>query len=381
LQARDQESRLLAELLRTSRLALLFGEEGSDKTALLKSGLMPLLRRRAGDNVGPVATRESGVVVPFPDRRRRASARAAKRRRELVVYFDDWAEAPLASLKARVHMAAATDPAELPAEPARLSETLALLGKRLDADFIILLDRFEAFLQAPSGREDITQFANELVEAINQAQLPANFLISLDEQARPRLAGLRGSIPGFDDFSLKLTSTHGPTPAGAPAPSPAPSMAVPAALASPPILTDALTAPTRHATPAPIAGAVRPSRPSRKPKVKREPPPRVVVHTEDVYALIEATLARTAVEPVSEQFVTHEHAGLASANSGQAYKSNASMPGAPPSMSGGSGVAGSLPVATAAVEDPVRAHGSKLHALVEWVARLVRLKSRIEPES
>ena len=295
---------MLAELLRTSRLALLFGEAGSDKTALLKSGLMPLLRRRAGDTVGPVAARESGVVVPFPDRRRRASARAAKRRRELVVYFDNWAEAPLASLKARIHMAAATDAAELQTESARLSETLALLGKRLEADFIILLDRFEVFLQAPSGREDITQFTNELVEAINQAQLPANFLISLDEEARPRLAGLRGSIPGFDDFSLRLTCPHGSRPAGAPAPSPVPSIAVPAALASPPILTDALTAPASHAAPDPVAGAVRPSRPSRKPKVKREPPPRVVVRTEDVYALIETTLAHTAAEPVSEPFVT-----------------------------------------------------------------------------
>lgn len=372
---------MLAELLRTSRLALLFGEAGSDKTALLKSGLMPLLRRRAGDTVGPVAARESGVVVPFPDWRRRGSARAARRRRELVVYFDNWAEAPLASLKARIHLVAATDPAELQAMPARLNETLALLGKRLEADFIILLDRFEAFLQAPPGRDDIAQFANELAEAINHAQLPANFLISLDEEARPRLAGLRGRIPGFDDFSLKLTRTHSARPATASTPSPAPSIAAPAALASPPILTDALTAPTSLATPAPIAGAAR-SRPgSRKPKVKRIPPARVIVRTEDVYALIETTLAGVAVERAGEPFIGHAPAGLGAADSDSAYKLNGSMPGVSSSASNWPVVAGSPPNAIAAAEQPVRARGWKPHAVFEWVARLVRPKSRIEPES
>src|SRR5438445_523685 len=56
----------------TSRHTLLYGQPGSDKTALLKNDLMPLLRRRAGDRLGPALVRESGVVVPFPDRRGRA---------------------------------------------------------------------------------------------------------------------------------------------------------------------------------------------------------------------------------------------------------------------------------------------------------------------
>lgn len=370
---------MLAQLLRTSRLALLFGETGSDKTALLKSGLMPLLRRRAGDTAGPVAARESGVVVPFPDRRRRASARTAKRRREFVVYFDDWAETPLESLKARIHLAAATDPAEVHAMPERLSEILALLGRRLEADFIILLDRFEAFLQAPSGREDITQFANELTEAINQEQLPANFLIALDEEARPRLAALRAGIPGFDDFSLKLTCAPGSRPAGAPPPSPAAAIAVHAAPASQPVLTEVSTAPTNLATPNPVAGAVRPNPRPRKPKEKREPPPRVVVRTEDVYALIETTLARVAVAPTGEPFVPHESAGPAAAES--ACRSNASMPGDPSSMSSWPGVAGSLSAVAAAAGHLVAGLRSRLHAVVVWVTRLVRSKSRIEPES
>ncbi len=369
---------MLAQLLRTSRLVLLFGEAGSDKTALLKSGLMPLLRRRAGDTAGPMAARESGVVVPFPDRRRRASARTAKRRREFVVYFDDWAETPLESLKARIHLAAATDPAEVHAMPHRLSEILALLGKRLEADFIILLDRFEAFLQAPSGRQDISQFANELAEAINQAQLPANFLIALDEQARPRLAGLRASIPGFDDFSLKLTCAPGSRPASAPPPSPAAAIAVPAAPASPAVLTEVSTAPASLATPNPVADAVRPNPRPRKPKVKREPPPRVVVRTQDVYALIETTLARVEVASAGEPFVPHESAGPAGAQG--ACRSNASMPGDPSSMSNWPGVAGSLPAAAAAGH-PVTGRRSRLHAIVAWVTRLVRSKSGIEPKS
>jgi len=62
----DQEAWLLVQLLRTSRLSLLYAEGGADKSALLTLGLMPLLGRRASDKLVPAAVRASGVVVPFP---------------------------------------------------------------------------------------------------------------------------------------------------------------------------------------------------------------------------------------------------------------------------------------------------------------------------
>ena len=43
---RANEARLLALMLRTSRLTWLFAADGTDKSALLVRGLLPLLRRR-----------------------------------------------------------------------------------------------------------------------------------------------------------------------------------------------------------------------------------------------------------------------------------------------------------------------------------------------
>lgn len=303
--AHDHEARLLSDVLRSSRLALLFGEAGSDKTAFLKNGLMPVLRRRASDRLTPPAARETGVVVPFPDRRRRPPAAASKRRLELVVYFDGWGDSPLAALQASIHQAAGRS-AAAPAQTAlRLSETLATLSGQLDASFIILLDRFEEFLQAPADREDIVRFANELVDAVTQVRLPANFLISLNAQARAELARLRGRIPGFDDYSLRLlqppgfrpTSVSAQVPAQVPGRDPAHLPALPDAPAveSVPTLTEAvrlpIVAPTAPAETAPAAAA---SRTAAHSKLKLPAPPRVPVTTEQVYAFIEATLAHTA---------------------------------------------------------------------------------------
>ena len=296
--AHDHEARLLSEVLRTSRLALLFGEAGSDKTAFLKNGLMPVLRRRASDRIAPSAARETGVVVPFADRRRRSPAPASKRRLELVVYFDSWGDVPLVALQASIHQAAGRSPAAPAQAPLRLSETLATLSGQLDASFIVLLDRFEEFLRASADREDIVGFANELVDAVTQVRLPANFLISLDEQARPQLARLRGRIPGFDDYSLKLPQPSWIRPtsllAHAPTHLPAPSETAPVE-AVPILLTEAVALPivpppaTAETTPAAAA-----SRTAAQPKLKLPTPSRVPVTTDQVYAFIEATLAHTA---------------------------------------------------------------------------------------
>jgi hypothetical protein len=271
--AHEQEARLLAELLRTARLALLFDatREGS-KTSLLTEGLMPLLRRRVGDRPTAAGARESGVVVPFPDQRSRASARGARRRREIVVYFDRWTEPPLAALQVAIHNAAA-GAGERAAPSVRLRDALAHLSNRFDANFIILLDRFEEFLLAPADREGRASFVDELVEAVNQSGLPANFLLSLNEEARPRLTVLQQHIPGFDDFSLKLAGGASPF-------EPPPAVAAPDPL--PP------------APPQTLRESADVSIDRRAPKIKKPPPPRVQVRTEDVYAFIESTLARTS---------------------------------------------------------------------------------------
>ena len=303
----EQEARLLAELLRTSRLALLFGQVGSDKTALLKNNLMPLLRRRSADRLGVVVARESGVVVPFPDRRGRSSGRAVKRRREIVIYFEDWADRPLEALHARLQLACAVQPEEPPAPRARLADALVLLSGRIDANFIVLLDRCEV-LVTEAARSDIAEFTDELVDAINQPRVPANFLLALDEAARPLLGELRRRIPGFDDFSLKLgrsPSAKGPATAERQTSS-EPVAIRPPARPEETIVEPAEPVEAAEPTEAALAPAADPEQTQPiagppKPK-QRTPPPRVAIKTEDVYKLIESTLSLTVTDGGHEPF-------------------------------------------------------------------------------
>ncbi len=289
-----REARLLVALLRSSRLALLFGEPGADKSAFLQSSLLPLLQRRSGDQQASPPPRDTGVVVPFPDRRQRAGA--ARRKREVVVLFDDWSGTPLTALQACLRRAArppqSTSQLTPHASTERLTDSIHALGKRFDVHFIVLLDRFEEFLRLPPQRDGVTEFSDELVEALNASQLPASFLLSLNEDARPALAGLRRRIPGFDDFSLKLP--------GVAAVKPPPTSAPPADVAA------ALVA--AHAQS--VAIAPRNSTASPPPPIKPPTPVRPPIKTQDVYALIEDTLNRTATDNDCEPFQASQPGAL-----------------------------------------------------------------------
>ena len=290
-QPHEQEALLLVELVRNSRLSLLYAEAGSDKTALLRHGLIPLLSRRAGDRLGPTAVRGSGVVVPFPDRRSRPSVYSSKRRRELVVYLGTWTEKPLVALRGSLCAAVAADPADSTMANGRLGAVLADLSQRFDAHVVVVLDRFEDLLRASSDELWVVQFVSELAEAINQPKLAANFLIALAEEAKPRLAGLRTCIPGFDDSSLKLTATRDANPVMARIRQQA---IAPAAAQGVPVLTDTVPASRRDpvpSSPTPLASLVR----APAKRFKAPPFPRVEIKTEDVYTMIDAVLTRISL--------------------------------------------------------------------------------------
>lgn len=279
-----QEARLLVTLLRSSRLFLLFGEPGSEKSAFLQTSLLPLLQRRTDDKPSPAHVSKTGVVVPFPDQRARAGSE--RRKREVVVLFDDWSGAPLPALDAHLRRAASS------AEPCTdtflppLADSIVALSERFNIQFIIILDRFEEFLRLPAERDGITEFTDALTEALNVAQLPASFLLSMEDDARASLSGLRRRVPGFDDFSLRLPG-------------------IVAAVKAPPIsaatehevatLTQRVAAPGPRLAPQATADA--------PPHVMKPPTPvRAPVKTQDVYALIEDTLIRTASDNDCEPF-------------------------------------------------------------------------------
>ena len=369
LQAHDQEARLLVELLRTSRLALLFGQAGSDKTALLQHVLMPLMRRRAVDQPASDLVRATGVVVPFQDRRSRDAIRASKLRREIIVYFDAWTEAPLAALQARIHLAAAMPSPAATTPRTSLGDTLNTLSGLLNATVIILLDRFEQLLNEAPDRPGVAEFTDDLVGAINEPGLAANFLIALDESARPKLTNLRERIPGFDDFSLTLTGPLAPAPVLPGAPRPAPP--TPGAIGLLPVLNEALADRGADIGPASMGVGVASTRhAATRPRAKLPPPSRAAVKTDDVYALIQATLARTATQGVDKP----------AALGGGAAAAGGTRPGATPAPQRplpGTATNPTNPtnptntVRSVGLKPRLRKHTTTLSRLFKWVLRRV----------
>ena len=248
---RAHEAKLLAMMLRTSRLTLVFAEPGTDKGALLKSGVMPLLQRRRSDR-GTAPSAAANAAVSAPDRRRRP----ARPRAEAAIHFEDWGPAPLSALKRRIMDIVPAGAAE--ADDATLADMLQRLHQRLGLQFVFLLDRFEEYLALAPDDSEVGQFADELVAVVVQRDLPASFLIAMDEDARTRLERFRAGIPGFDHDVLRLSPVSAERDQ---------------APAAPPAALTENTARAPH---------------------PRRPPPRVPVKVEDVYAFIESTLARTS---------------------------------------------------------------------------------------
>jgi uncharacterized protein len=199
-ESRAREAQLLADMLRISRLTVLYGASGTGKTTLLATGVLPLLRRRAADRK-PTQPAEPRVVIPFPHcRRTDRTARA-----EVALFFDEWDGLPLARLSTWLLSALPSGGGSLIGAPfPSLAENLALWNKELGVRFLILLDQFEQFLTAPRNRPGIPEFDDEFARVLGDPRLPVNFLVSVREDAEPLMERLRASMTGLGDASLRL---------------------------------------------------------------------------------------------------------------------------------------------------------------------------------
>ena len=197
--SREFEAQMLVEVLRLSRLTVLYGAEGAGKTTLLKTGVLPLLRGRADDRL---AQDQTGAIAPSPDRQ--SEDRAMDRGPDVAIVFDRWETAPLAALRSQICDALRSNAPHLAEPHPELADSLAAWNKALGVRFFIILDGFEQYLCAPFDRAGIADFDEELVRLINAPGPEIHFLLSIRDDAEALLRRFRGRICGLDDAFLRL---------------------------------------------------------------------------------------------------------------------------------------------------------------------------------
>ena len=155
---RDAERTMIISNLSAVRLTLLYAPSGVGKSSLLRGGVAARLHELAERSV---AERGTPRYVP--------------------VVFSSWADDPLAGVVNAIEAASRPFLGDAPASPAEgLEAEILRVTESLEATLLIVLDQFEEYFLY-HGRD--TQFADELARCVNRADLRANFLISIREDA------------------------------------------------------------------------------------------------------------------------------------------------------------------------------------------------------
>ena len=148
------------------RVTVLYGASGVGKSSVLHAGVVDELRRQA------VRNREvSGLPELLP------------------VILSRWSSDPLVSLTEAIQVGAAAIAPELADDPPQgsLAEILAAWSERIGGHVLVILDQFDEYFtyyeRGPFG----SAFADELVEAITDRDVPAHFLFSIREDALAKL--------------------------------------------------------------------------------------------------------------------------------------------------------------------------------------------------
>jgi hypothetical protein len=280
---RAHEARLLALMLRTSRLTWLFAAEGTDKTALLRSGVLPLMQRRHGDRLDRSNDQGRDANPTACADRRLPTVTNQSPRTETVIYFDEWGDSPIVALKELVKQRLPASGRGCANVDARLASVVAEIQAAAGVNLVFVLNDFERFLAVAHDQDDSVQFVDEWIEAVVQPGLAASFLIALNESSRARLERFKGRIPGLDHNSLRLLPEHQDNQL--------PSRAADASLQLPPLPHS-----PSKLDPAGAAGKSTTGAQVRNRHPATHQPVRSPIKVEEVYAFIESTLARTAAK-------------------------------------------------------------------------------------
>jgi WD40 repeat protein len=182
---RDAERKMIIGNLRASRLTLLYAQSGVGKSSLLRAGVAARLEELAQRSS---AERGSPGYVP--------------------VVFNTWRDDPVTTLINHIEATARSflgSASNLDLPPDGLDEAIASAAEALDATPLIMLDQFEDFFLYHGETEAGERFADGLARCVGRADIRANFLISIREDAYSRIGDLlKARIPNVYGNYLHL---------------------------------------------------------------------------------------------------------------------------------------------------------------------------------
>jgi WD40 repeat protein len=178
---REREGDAIIASLKARRLTLLYGESGVGKSSLLRAGVASRLRGLARRSFNAIQTPE---FVP--------------------VIMSSWRDDPISGLITCIGDAIAEFvPGEAPALR-QLDEAIRLDAARADAYLLVILDQFEDYFLYHPDEAGPETFAVEFPRTLNQAGLPASFLISIREDALAKLDRFKREVPKLFDSALRI---------------------------------------------------------------------------------------------------------------------------------------------------------------------------------
>ena len=183
---RNEWRDLLIDNLLAYRVSIFYGASGIGKSSVLSAGVLHHVLNQARANF-----RLDGT----PDL--------------VAAAYMGWGrdrERPLAGVEAALCEAVAAVSPELAVDPPHgtLADVLAGWSERVGGRVLLMLDQFEEFFVYERQQRAGSDFAAELVAALNRRDLEANFLISLREDALAKLDRLEVDVPGLLDHLIRI---------------------------------------------------------------------------------------------------------------------------------------------------------------------------------
>ena len=183
---REAEGENVEANLFSDRLTLLYGPSGVGKSSVLLAGVAGSLRRRSRDDLA------DGAAAGFA-----------------LIVVRSWSDAaPLQTIAAatRAEVTALLDRDDLPDPPAgaTLAEVLDHWCGEVHGKLLLLFDQFEEYFLYHGQESGPGTFDLEFPQAVNRADLRANFLLSIRDDALAQLDRFKGRIPGLFDNRLQI---------------------------------------------------------------------------------------------------------------------------------------------------------------------------------